>query len=170
LWFTSPRCEPKSSQDVPYIANIDLDDQPEPCLARRASTMHTRCEPSHAANIVDGLSFMVEPRAGAWRPANDQFEQLGLRTAFGVLRPKPQLDRADLRDGQQPKHVAAPVNLLLEDDSAARRHVEIAIKGDALRVKDLGPNTAARVLQEKQCNVLTPRLEALYNPLRSSRR
>ena len=91
LWFTSPKCDAKSSQDVPHLANIDLDDQAEPCLARGGSTMHTRCEPSHAANIVDGLSFTIGPRAGTWWPANDQF------------------DRADLCDGQQPKHVAAHV-------------------------------------------------------------
>ena len=37
---------------------------------------------------------------------------------------------------------APDVDLVLEDDSAARRHVEFAIKGDSLLVKDLGSKTA----------------------------
>lgn len=38
---------------------------------------------------------------------------------------------------------APDVDLVLDDESAARRHVEIGIKGDSLLVKDLGSNTAS---------------------------
>ncbi|HRI65966.1 MAG TPA: FHA domain-containing protein [Polyangium sp.] len=37
---------------------------------------------------------------------------------------------------------AQEVDLVLEDETAARRHVELGVKGDSLVVKDLGSNTA----------------------------
>jgi pSer/pThr/pTyr-binding forkhead associated (FHA) protein len=37
---------------------------------------------------------------------------------------------------------APEVDLVLEDETAARRHIEVGVKGDSLLVKDLGSNTA----------------------------
>ena len=50
----------------------------------------------------------------------------------------------DLSDGTR-RYVlgrAPEVDLVLEDETTARRHVELGVKGDSLVVKDLGSNTA----------------------------